>query len=147
MIQRSTLTFLFASALAAGTVLGQSHQHTFLQPASTLDQAQLKQVIQAVADAHPNAAVFASDDLRVLQIKHGGTITETGLRQLITATGVSLLPGTPDLKDLYGEAPDVPMYVPTGDPEGDHLRYKEAVEAYNEANPDKAMPTPIPPAR
>jgi hypothetical protein len=121
-----------------------AQQHTFFQATETFDHSQFKHAIQAVVDLDPMAKVFASDDMRVLQIVHNGSITPDQLRSLITSTGLQLQPGTPDLNALYGTAPNVPMYVPTGDAAADHARYVDAVNEWNAAHPDQQMPQPLP---
>src|SRR5690606_23302487 len=121
-----------------------AQQHSFYQAAETFDRAQLKYVMEAVTDAFPGAEVFPSDDMRVLQVKTTAPVNDAELRSAIASAGVQLLPGTPDLKALYGEAPDVPMYVDTGDPPADHARYVQAVNDWNEAHPDQPLPPPLP---
>ena len=142
MIQKNLTILLLA--LGLGGMELHAQQHSFYQAADTFDRAQLKYVMEAVADAFPDAEVFPSDDMRVLQVKTTTPVNDAELRSAIASAGVQLLPGTPDLKALYGEAPDVPMYVDTGDPPADHARYVQAVNDWNEAHPDQPLPQPLP---
>jgi hypothetical protein len=130
--------------LGGMSVYGQNPDFTFYEVEVAFDRAQLKEVMLAVAALDPDGAVFHSDDMAILQVKVGATITDHELRSAITAAGVALLPGTPDLQARYSTPPTVPMYVPTGDPKGDHARYEAEVHEWNKLNPGQQMPAPIP---
>jgi hypothetical protein len=135
---------ILALCFGGSAVLAQQQQeHSFFQAGSAFDDGRHKEVLIAITDLDPYAAVSVSDDMMVLQVR-STQLTEAQIRDAITSTGIDLLPGTPDLQALYGTAPDVPMYVPTGEPAADHKRYVDAVNAWNAANPDRPMPEPIP---
>ena len=130
--------------LGCMVVSANAQQHTFFQATDAFDHSQYKHAIQAVMDFDPTAKVFASDDMRVLQIVHNANVTNDQLRSLITDTGLQLRAGSPDLEALCGPAPDVPVYIATGDAAADHARYVDAVNEWNAAHPDQQMPLPLP---
>jgi hypothetical protein len=142
---KRSLPLIVAAGLAAGVLTAQNTQeHRFYQAAEAFDRAQLKLVMQAVNDLDPAADVFESDDMLVLQVKGNPSVTDEQLRGAIASAGITVLPGTPDLKALYGEASLIPMYKDTGDPFNDHKRYVDAVNTWNSTNPDQPMPEPLP---
>ncbi len=127
-----------------GCMQANAQQFTFYETEQAFDRAQLKEVMIAVADLDPMANVFHSDDMTILQIKISPSVADHELRSAVSATGVVLKPGTPDLGTKYAATSHEPLYIATGDPESDHARYVEAVNSWNAANPERLMPTPIP---
>lgn len=138
------LQLLLLIFLGGSTAWAQQQIHRFYELSAPVDRAQVKNILIAIQDLDPNALVFESDDLMVLQVKANASVPDQELRSAISSTGLTVLAGHPDPTKLYGEAPEVPMYMDTGDPFNDHKRYTEAVDAYNAAHPDSPMPQPIP---
>lgn len=134
------LAFLYVICAAASVNAQGRH---YFQASQVFDLGELKASIQAVVDLDPTANVFASDDMRVLQV-NSSQLSDQEIRAAITAAGLTLLPGTPDLTALYGPAPDVPMYIDTGDPQADHARYVQDVNEWNLNNPNDQQPQPLP---
>jgi hypothetical protein len=135
------LAALLLWALGSFPMQAQQGGFTFLEVTQTVDRAQLKELIIAAQAVDPQVMIFTSDDGYILQIKSTST---ADWRAVIAGTGLTVVPGTPDLQARYGAPPQVPMYIPTGDPEGDHARYAEAVATWNAAHPEQQLPPPIP---
>jgi hypothetical protein len=129
-------TLLTTLAVAAATLaFGQAHH--YFQAEAPYDHGTLKHLVQAVVDMDPAADVNAGDDMTLLHVR--STASESELRTAITAAGVALRPGTPDVGNT-GPAPTTspdgkPLMALTGDPAADQARYAAAVAAWNEANP------------
>ncbi len=137
-----TLALLLIAAATMRASAQDTGRHYF-QAGQVFELSELKAATQAVIDLDPMANVFSSDDLRVIQV-NSAQLSEAEIRSAITGTGLTLLPGTPDLTALYGPAPTVPMYIDTGDPQADHARYVQDVEEWNLNNPDNQQPQPLP---
>lgn len=132
-------------SLIFGGISLQAQEFSFYQASEPFDRAQLKDVMIAVADLDPAAMVFHSDDMTILQVKMTGAVTEDQLRSAISNSGLQILPGTPDLVSRYGNnTPEVPVYIPTGDAQADHARYVQAVNTWNQTNPNRQLPQPLP---
>lgn len=129
---------LFTSMVVTGQTAGISYYQT----SSTFDRTELKFMISALQDMDPSAMVFPSDDMRVIQVN--SSLNDQEIRSALVSSGVSLEPGVPDLEALYGPAPNVPVYVPTGDPQADHARYVSDVDQWNQQHPEQALPPPLP---
>jgi hypothetical protein len=135
------LAALLLWALASFPMLAQQGGFTFLEVTQPVDRTQLKDVLLAAHAMDPQVMIFTSDDGYILQIKSTAAVDWRGV---IASTGLTVVPGTPDLQARYGAPPQVPMYIPTGDPEGDHARYVTAVAAWNATHPEQQLPPPIP---
>ena len=95
-------------------------------------------------DADPSADVFHSDDMRIIQVRQSGGLTEQGYRTAITQAGVDLLPGTRTAEELgLNQVPanSPPVYVATGDEAADVARYQASVSQWNAAHPDQQVST------
>lgn len=127
--------------LAAFGAWAQGPAFVYFQADAPLDRAALKMVVGQVLDLDPQAEVYHSDDMTVIQVKRGA-LSEAQLRAAITSTGVNLRPGTVDPATLQPAPTDgPPLYVVTNDPDGDLARYRAAVEAWNAAHPDQPLST------
>ncbi len=128
-------------------VQAQAPGYFFFESATAINGSQLKHIIQAVKDADPSADVFHSDDMRIIQVKQAGGLTEQGYRAAITQAGVTLLPGTRTAEELgLNQIPanSPPMYVGTGDDAADMARYQASVAQWNAAHPDQQVSaTPV----
>ena len=141
------LTTTLLMALAVGT-WAQSGSFVYFESPAPMTLLDVREAMQAVADAAPGSEVFHSDDLTILQVRTTASTNEAALRAAITGAGIQLLPNTPGLQAaLGGEAPaDArPVYVLTGDAAGDRARYAEAVAAWNAAHPDDTITLPLEP--
>ncbi len=121
----------------------QGPSFVYFQTDAPLDRTAYKLVVGQVMDLDPQAEVFHSDDMTILQVKRG-TATEAQLRAAITGTGVALRPGTVDPATLQ-PAPvnGPPVFVVTNDPAADLARYQAAMAAWNAAHPDQPVSLPI----
>lgn len=125
--------------LATFTAWSQGPSFVYFQADAPLDRAAFKMVVGQVLDLDPQAEVYHSDDMTVIQVKRGA-MNDAQLRAAITSTGVTLRPGTLDAATLQPAPTDgPPLYVVTNDPEGDLARYRAAVEAWNAAHPDQPL--------
>jgi hypothetical protein len=135
--------FLFLSALAvfAGAVSAQSAPFYFFQAEEAINRSQLKFMISAVNDLDPDASVFPSDDMTIIQVKAAGGLSADAYRQALTNAGVQLRPGTLAPEQVHGPAlvDGPPVFVVTGDDAGDLARYQAAVQAWNATHPDNQI--------
>lgn len=127
--------------LGGFSAVAQSNDLRSFEATSTLDRAALKHVIQAVVDIDPNAEVFHSDDMRVLQVRANAQVSDADLRTAIQGTGLQLREGTPDLSAYY-PAPSLdtpPIYVVSGNESEDVARYQAAVAEWNQRHPEQQL--------
>lgn len=141
MLVRSLVLTAF---LAPCVCWAQTPEFFFFEATEPLSPQQFKLVVEAVEAADPQAGVFRSDDYGILQIKTSGLLTESDYRQTVADLGITLRPGLRSAEELgIGRVPDVPVFVATGDDEADLARYRDAVDAWNNAHPDQLL-SPVP---
>ncbi len=129
--------------LAAFGAWAQGPAFVYFQTDAPLDRAAYKMVLSQVMDLDPQAEVFHSDDMTILQVKRG-TVSDEQLRAAITSTGVALRPGTVDPATLQPAPVDgPPVFVVTDDPAADLARYQAAMATWNAAHPDQPVSLPI----
>ena len=141
-----TLPLIFMLALTS-MVKAQAPGYFFFESATAINGSQLKHIIQAVKDADPSADVFHSDDMRIIQVRQSGGLTEQGYRAAVIQAGVTLLPGTRTAEELgLNQVPanSPPMYVATGNEALDITNYQASVAQWNAAHPDQQVSaTPV----
>lgn len=142
-------TLLFSSLLATGaSVVAQAPVFHYFQASQAVDPGLYKQLIEEVSNVDPTAVVGHSDDWTILQVKSTSGLIADAYRTAIGQTGITLAPGTPDLEALGlapAPAPDAPpVFMVTGEPDADLIRYQSAVDQWNQAHPDQPMSrTPV----
>lgn len=143
-----TRRFLMLSVLAAfaGAVSAQSAPFYFYQAEEAINRSQLKLMISAVMDVDPQADVFHSDDMTIIQVKAASNLPAETYREALVNAGVRLRAGMLSPEQVHAanavEAP--PIFIATGDAAGDLARYQQAVQAWNANHPDNQLsPTPV----
>lgn len=135
--------YLLSLALSFGALFtcAQTPDGRFFRTSAEIDRAALKHVIQAIGDLDPNAKVLHSDDLRILHVRANPSVTDAELRAAMSAAGVPVDQGTPDLRAYLPEpsADTPPIYVVSGNETDDLARYRSAAEAWNQAHPDRPV--------
>jgi hypothetical protein len=134
------LLLLAATMLLGGfSSLAQSDELRTYGSTTAFDRVALKHVIQAMVDIDPNAQVFHSDDMMIIQVKASAAVSDSEIRSAIQSTGLQLREGTPDLSTYYPApaADSPPLYVVSGNESEDLERYRAAVAAWNLQHPDQ----------
>lgn len=140
---RYSLLLALALLSGAASVVAQSSALRNFEVVNPMDRSNLKFVIQALGDLDPDIEVFHSDDMRILQVKANPSVSNDELRAAINSTGLELRTGEVDLS-RYTEAPvgeQPPIFVVTGDEQGDLARYQAAVATWNAAHPERQYAT------
>lgn len=138
-------TLLLAMLIAPALHLAaQSPGHLFFQAEAPFTNAQHKAIIESVLGVDPNAEVFRSDDMTIVQVKSSALLDQASYRAAIQSAGVPLAPGMRTAEELgVGAVPAVPVFVATGDDDADMERYRSAVEAWNAIHPEQLL-SPVP---
>lgn len=139
-------TLLAASVIASSLAgFGQSPGYLFFQAEAPVSRSQYKFIIEAVMNTDPQAEVFHSDDMTILQVKSLNLQGEQVYRSAITSAGIALQPGLRTAESLsITVTPTVPVYVSTGNDADDLARYQAAVAAWNVTHPEQPLsPTPV----
>ncbi len=143
---RAHYSFLIALLLGALGASAQAPvQHVF-EADPPLDMLTIRPVIELVKDLDPNGKVLWSDDMTILKIRIHPSVIEGELRQAITSKGVALREGTPTLageEPVYTTPEGRPLYVLTGDEAADRARYEQAVQQWNQNNPNDPISLPV----
>lgn len=138
-------TLLLAMLIAPALQLAaQAPGHLFFQTQAPFTSAQHKAIIESVVGVDPNAEVFHSDDMMIVQVKSSALLDEASYRAAIQSVGVPLAPGLRTAEELgVGAVPAVPVFVATGDDDADLERYRIAVENWNAIHPEQQL-SPVP---
>ena len=137
----SSIVLLLAFGIGAQA---QSPGYYFFRSEAPVQPGQFKALIEAVMNTNPNAEIFHSDDMTILQVKHNGVLSEQEARTLITGAGVALRAEAPTAEELGPNTIDPngpPVYVITGDETADQARYSTAVEIWNSTHPEQQFST------
>lgn len=142
MLLRTCCALLF---LASGLLAqAQGPAYYFFRTETPMQSMQLKMIIEAVMSLDPNAGIYHSDDMTIVQIKHNGSFNEQMAREAIASTGVALRAEIPTDAEMGRNTVDPnapPIYIVTGDEAADQARYQMAVEQWNAAHPQDQLST------
>lgn len=144
-MRQRTLLITAVLCLSGIAARAQSSNDHFFRTTGPVDRTQYKLVLQHLNDIDPNAQAFLSDDLRIVQVKRSNVVSEADVRAAIAAAGVELQAGTPDVSAYLNPPLDpgaAPVYVVTGDDQGDAERYRAAVATWNQVHPDQQIALP-----
>jgi hypothetical protein len=134
---------VLVALLAAFAAWAQGPSFVYFRADAPLDASAYKMVLSQLMDLDPQAEVFHSDDMTILQVKRGA-VSDEQLRAAITSTGVNLRPGTVDPATLQPAPVDgPPVFIVTDDPAADLARYQAAMAAWNAAHPDQPVGPPV----
>lgn len=143
-----TMPRISALLLALGMAWGASAQEArflYFEAQQPVTHAQLKMLVEPLLQLDPQAAVFHSDDMRIVQVRSTTPHPEGVYRALLEGQGIALKAGLRTPEELgINTPPAVPVYVATGDDAADAARYRAAVELWNAQHPGEPLsPAPI----
>ncbi|HRH39807.1 MAG TPA: hypothetical protein PK760_15765, partial [Flavobacteriales bacterium] len=114
----------------------------YFESEQPITASQYKQAIEHVSDMDPQAGVFHSDDMRIVQVRTSTYRTEQDYRSAIALAGITLKAQTKSAEELginAAPANGTPVFTSTGDVNADRARYRAAVEQWNAAHPDAQL--------
>ena len=139
-----TLVLGITLAIAQGPVV------RYVQADAPIELLELRAIHEAILDLDPHAKVYHHfTDKSIVQININPSVSEAEVRQAVVATGTSLRDGTPVItpqEPVYTRPDGRPLYVVTGDGTADRERYRQAVENWNNNNPNDRIEMPLPAA-
>ena len=141
-----SITLLLGGTLA----MAQEQAVRYVQADAPIEMLELRAIHEAVLDLDPYAVVHQHfDDRSILQININPEVSEAEVRQAVVASGTSLRAETPVIvpqEPVYTRPDGRPLYVVTGEGTADRERYRQAVEEWNNNNPDDRIEMPLPAA-
>ena len=139
-----TLVLGITLAFAQGPVV------RYVQADAPIELLELRAITEAMTDLDPNARVHQHfNDQSILQININPQVSEAEMRQAVVASGTSLRAETPVItpqQPVYTRPDGRPLYVVTGEGTADRERYRQAVEEWNNNNPNDRNEMPLPAA-